>query len=212
MTPIFAINAEPNAAINNKDCIVSKTTKFLFVILFILVFTSLGLNIFLMWQLQQARQQALAVAQEVGPAVQETLTQTIADLETLQTSTVEFEVNIDEEFPVAAEIPLDETIDVPIQLAVPIKQNINTTIIIDVLGQGVPVNVTVPIDVDVPIDTMVSVPIKRTVDISTTVPLKLDVPIALDIGDTELAGYPEQVSQALASFDAQLNRILTKLE
>ena len=166
----------------------STTVKTLFIILFVLVIISLGLNLYLVWQLQQARQEVKAVVQEVGPGVQKSLEQTIADLETFRNTTLEFKVAVDEEFPVEAQIPFKETIEVPIKLTVPIKQNIDTTIVIDVLGKGLPVDVSVPVDVEVPIDTTITVPIDRTIDVSTTVPLKLDVPIALEIGETEVIG------------------------
>lgn len=190
----------------------STTVKTLFIILFVLVLISLGLNVYLVWQLQQAQQNLKTVVQEVGPSVQTSLEQTIADLETFQKATIEFDVTVDEEFPVEAQIPFNETIEVPIKLTVPIKQNIDTTIVIDVLGQGLPVDVNVPVDVEVPIDTTITVPIDRTIDITTTVPLKMNVPIALEIGDTELAGYIDRIRESLVSFDTMLDQILAELQ
>ena len=190
----------------------STTVKTLFIILFVLVFISLGLNVYLVWQLQQTQQEVKAVVQKVGPDVQTSLEQTIADLEAFQNATLEFKVAIDEEFPIEAQIPFNETIDVPIKLTVPIQQDIDTTIVIDVLGQGLPVDVSVPVDVEVPIDTTITVPIDRTIDVSTTVPLKLDVPIALEIGDTELAGYVDRIRESLVSFDTMLGQILAELQ
>ena len=190
----------------------STTVKTLFIILFVLVLISLGLNIYLVWQLQQAQQEVKAVVREVGPGVQTSLEQTIADLEAFQNATLEFKVAVDEEFPVEAQIPFNETIDVPIKLTVPIQQDIDTTIVIDVLGQGLPVDVSVPVDVEVPIDTTITVPIDRTIDVSTTVPLKLDVPIALEVGDTELAGYIDRIRESLVSFDTVLGQILAELQ
>jgi len=190
----------------------STTIKTLFIILFVLVFISLGLNIYLVWQLQQAQQDMKAVVQEVGPSVQASLEQTITDLKTFQDATIEFNVAVDEEFPVEAQIPFNETIEVPIKLTVPIRQDIETTIVIDVLGQGLPVDVSVPVDVEVPIDTTITVPIDRTIDIATTVPLKMDVPIALEIGDTELAGYVDRIRESLVSFDTMLDQVLAELQ
>jgi len=191
---------------------VSTTVKTLFIILFVLVFISLGLNVYLVWQLQQTQQEVKAVVQKAGPGVQTSLEQTIADLEAFQNATLEFKVAVDEEFPVEAQIPFNETIEVPIKLTVPIKQNIDTTIVLDVLGQGLPVDVSVPVDVEVPIDTTITVPIDRTIDVSTTVPLKLDVPIALEIGDTELAGYIDRIRESLVSFNTMLGQILAELQ
>ena len=190
----------------------STTIKTLFIILFVLVCISLGLNIYLVWQLQQAQQDVKTVVQKFGPDVQTSLEQTIADLETFQGATIEFKVAVDEEFPIEAQIPFNETIEVPIKLTVPIKQNIDTTIVIDVLGKGLPVDVSVPVDVEVPIDTTITVPIDRTIDVSTTVPLKMDVPISLQIGDTELAGYVDRIRESLVSFYTMLGQVLTELQ
>jgi hypothetical protein len=193
---------------------VSKTSKVLFVILFILVLVSLGLNGFLLWQLQQARQQAQGVVRTVGPQIQEVLEQTIADLETFQESTIAFDVQVNENFPVEVDIPFKETIEVPIQLTVPIQEEINTTILIDPLktGQGIPVDVTVPVDLEIPIDTTIPVSIDRTIPISTSVPLDLDVPIAIELGDTELADYIERLRDSLASFGPALEQALSEME
>ncbi len=192
----------------------TKTSKALFVILFILVLVSLGLNIFLLWQLQQAQQQARGVVQEIGPMVQDALDQTVADLETFQESTIAFDVAVNEEFPVQVDIPFNENIDIPIQLTVPIQQEINTTILIDPLntGKGIPVDVTVPIDMDIPIDTTIPVSIERTIPISTSVPLDLNVPIAIELGDTELAGYIGRLRDTLASFESTLEQVLAELD
>ncbi len=192
----------------------STTTKTLFIILFVLVFVSLGLNIFLVWQLQQARAQVRAASREMGPVVQESIQQTIADLETFEKSAIEFNVQVDQEFPVEAEIPFNETIEVPIQLVVPIQDNIETTIEVDLLntGNGIPIDVTVPIDMEVPIDTTIPVEIDRTIPISTSVPLNFDVPVVIEIGNTELAGYLERIRGTMTALDVMVEQLLSEVE
>ena len=192
----------------------SKTAKVILVILFILICVSLGLNGFLLWKLYTFEQQARATAQNVGPVVQETLDQAIADLETLQASTIEFDVQVNEEFPVQAEIPFKETLEVPIQLTIPISQEIKTTVLLDPLktGVGIPVDVAVPVDMEVPIDTSVPISIDRTIPVSTTIPLDLDVPISIAIGDTELADYIERLRSSLVDFGAFLEKALAGIK
>ncbi|MBN1220311.1 MAG: hypothetical protein JXM69_15385 [Anaerolineae bacterium] len=192
----------------------SKTAKTFFVILFILVLVSLGLNGFLLWKLNQTEQQARTIARTVGPKVQEALKQTLTDLETFEDSTIEFNVAVDEEFPVQVDIPFKEKIDIPVQLTVPINQQIDTTILLDPLGtgQGFPVDVTVPVDIEIPIDTSIPVAIDRTIPISTSIPLHLNVPITVEIGDTELAGYIGRLREGLAAFDPLLEQLLTELK
>ena len=192
----------------------SKTAKVILVILFILIFLSLGLNGFLLWKLYSFEQQARATAQNVGPVLQESLAQAITDLETLQEATIEFDVQINEEFPVQAEIPIKEILEVPIQLEIPISQEIKTTVLLDPLqtGLSVPVDVTVPVDMKVPIDVSIPVAIDRTIPVSTTVPLDLNVPISIAIGDTELAGYIERLRNSLVDFDAFLEKVLSEFK
>lgn len=183
------------------------------IILFILVLVSLSLNLYLIWQLQRLEQQAKNAARAWGPVVQETLAQTITDLQTFQEATIEFNVAVNEDFPVEADIPFNETIEIPVQLSVPIKQEINTTILLDPLGtgQGFPVDVTVPVDIEIPIDTSIPVSIDRTIPISTTVPLNLDVPIALNLGDTELAGYIGRLQESLTSLEGIVEQALLEV-
>jgi hypothetical protein len=192
---------------------VSKTAKVILVILFILICVSLGLNGFLLWKLYTFEQQARTTARKVGPALQESLAQAIADLEALQASTIEFDVQVNEEFPVQAEIPIKETLEVPIQLEIPISQEIKTTVLLDPLqtGAGIPVDVTVPVDMEVPIDVSIPVSIDRTIPISTTVPLDLDVPISIAINDTELAGYIERLRSSLVDFEELFAQVLSEV-
>jgi hypothetical protein len=184
------------------------------VIFFILICVSLGLNGFLLWKLYSFEQQARATARNVAPVFQESLAQAITDLEALQASTIEFDVQVNEEFPVQAEIPIKETLEVPIQLEIPISQEIKTTVLLDPLqtGLSVPVDVTVPVDMKVPIDVSIPVSIDRTIPVSTTVPLDLDVPISIAIGDTELADYIERLRSSLVDFGTFLEKVLAEIK
>jgi len=182
--------------------------KLMILILFLLVFFSLGLNWYLITQLLQARQQALGLVQEFKPVAQDTLEQVDSDLADFQTATFEFQVEIDQQLPIAAEIPFNETIDVPIKATIPIKQQIQTTIMLDPFQAGleIPTDIDVPVEVEVPIDMVVPVKIERTVPISTVVPINLDVPVIIDIGDTELVGYIEKLRQGLDRLNASLEQ------
>jgi hypothetical protein len=192
----------------------SKTAKVILVILFILVFLSLGLNVYLLWKLYSLEEQARTTARNVVPLLQASLGQTVTDLETFQESAIEFDVQVKQDFPLEVDVPFNETIEVPIQLTLPISQEINTTILLDPLqtGTGIPVDVTVPVDMEVPIDVTVPVEIDRTIPIATTIPLDLDVPVSIEIGDTELAGYIERLRDNLISFNTSLDQMLVKLK
>jgi hypothetical protein len=51
------------------------------------------------------------------------------------------------------------------------------------------------------------VPVSKTVNIATTVPLDLDVPIEIPIADTPIVGYVEQLDEALAETETQLEQL-----
>jgi hypothetical protein len=192
----------------------TRSVKYSLIILFILVFFSIALNIYLLYYLTSLRRQALEVAREMGPVVQESLGLADAELETFQQSTIDFEIKIDQELPVQVEIPLNETLEIPIQTSVPISATIETTVMMDPFQAGleIPVDINVPIDLELPVDVVVPIPISRTIPLSTSVPVKLDLPIAIKVSETPLVGYIEDIRTALASFNQWLNETVSGLE
>ena len=192
----------------------SRNIKITFTILFILVLLSFALNLYLIYYLVTLRRQALEVAQEVSPVVQESLALADAQLETFQQSTLDFEVQIDEELPIQVEIPISETLEIPIQTSVPISTTIETTVMMDPFQAGleIPVDIDVPVDLEIPIDMVVPIPISRTLPLSTSVPVKLDLPIAIEVSETPLVTYIEDVRTALASFNKWLDETISGLE
>lgn len=192
----------------------ARNVKLTFIILFILVFFSIALNIYLIYYLVTARQQALELAREVSPVVQESLDLADAELETFQQSTLDFNVHIDEELPVQVAIPISETLEIPIQTSVPISRTIETTVMMDPFQAGleIPVDIDVPVDLEIPIDMVVSVPISRTIPLSTSIPVKLDLPIAIKVSESALVAYIEEVRTALASFNRWLDETISRLE
>lgn len=191
-----------------------KALKASIIVLFILVFLSLGLNLYLTWQLLRLQKQAQDLAQDLGPIVQETLSQAAVDLESFKDSTIEFDVQVNEEFPVQANIPFNETIEVPIKVTIPINEQIETSVVIDPFQSGleIPVDIAVPVDMEVPIDMVVPVSIDRTIPISTTVPLNVSVPIAIDLGETELAGFVERLHTGLVSLEESIGQLMPVAE
>ncbi len=202
------MSSENNATFFTKE-ISPGILKIIIIILFVLVFLSLGLNGFLISQLLSARQQALGLVQNFKPMVQDTLSQVDTELETFQESTLEFNVKIDQILPIDVEIPFNETVEVPINLVIPIEQQIQTTVMMDPFQAGleIPVKIDVPISVEVPIDVVLPVTIDRTIPISTNVPINLDVPLAIEVSETDLVLYIEQVRQGIGSFNESLDQV-----
>jgi hypothetical protein len=192
----------------------TRSVKNTLIILFILVFFSIALNIYLIYYLITLRRQALEVAREISPVVQESLGLADAELETFQQSTIDFKIQINEELPVQVEIPISETLEIPIQMSVPISRTIETTVMMDPFQAGleIPVDIDVPIDLEIPIDVVIPVPISRTLPLSTSVPVKLDLPIAIKVSETPLVTYIEDVRTALASFNKWLDETISRLE
>lgn len=152
--------------------------------------------------------QVLALTRELGelqPTIEEGLNDAIAELEEFGSSTLEFNVAIDETIAFDTEIVIDREFSFPINETIPIDQTVETTIEIDTgLGFQVPVDVTVPVQVEVPIDLDVDIPLNETVPIATEVPVKMDVPISVDLAETELSNLADQLVIGLRNVQAML--------
>lgn len=138
---------------------------------------------------------------EIGPSVSAGLDEAITGLESFGTSTVEFNVPIDENVEFATNVVIDRDIDVPIKTTLPINESFETTIKVKgPFGIDIPLDVTVPVDIDVPIDLVVTVPIHETVPVDANVPVQLDIPITVDVSQTQLAELSKALAAGLRSF------------
>lgn len=138
---------------------------------------------------------------ELAPNVSAGLDEAITGLESFGSSTVEFNVPIDENVEFATSVVIDREIEVPIKTTLPINESFDTTIkVAGPFGLDIPLDVTVPVDIDVPIDLVVTVPIHETVPVDANVPVKLDIPITVDVSETELAELSKALAAGLRSF------------
>jgi MFS family permease len=138
---------------------------------------------------------------DLAPAVGAGLDEAVSGLATFRTSTIEFDIAIDETVPIDTVIVLDRTIEVPINTTLPINETFDTEITVSgPFGIDLPLDVTVPVNVDVPIDLTVSIPVNESIPIATEVPVKLDLPISIDVAGTELAALAASLEQGLVSF------------
>jgi hypothetical protein len=197
---------------------VNRHVPLLFGVLAALVVLSLGLNLVLLGRAGRTERDlerveggaALFAAQvtgfqnqlaAVGPTVGDALDQAVMGLDTFRTSTLSFDVTIDETIPIDATIDLTRTLDVPISTVLPIDESFDTRIVVDgPWGLDVPLNVTVPIRLDLPIDLQVQIPIDEQIPVRTEVPVHLDVPISVDVAETELAALVAALQQGLEAF------------
>jgi EmrB/QacA subfamily drug resistance transporter len=138
---------------------------------------------------------------ELAPNVSAGLDEAITGLESFGSSTVEFNVPIDEDVKFATSVVIDREIEVPIKTTLPIDESFDTTIkVAGPFGIDIPLDVTVPVNIDVPIDLTITVPIHETVPIDANVPVKLDIPINVDVSETQLAELSKALAAGLRSF------------
>ena len=78
----------------------SRGAKITITILFILVLLSLGLNGLLLWQWWTFQQQTQQTIQKIQPIIVAGFSQAIEDLEAFEQSTIEFDIQVQQEFPV----------------------------------------------------------------------------------------------------------------
>ena len=195
----------------NEDVTLSRGLKFTLGLLFALVLVSIGINLFLVWQLRQLRQQAIETIDRLEPQLETALDRTDARLEQFQQSTLTFDVEVDEVIPVQADVPFNETIEIPVQITIPIEEDFETIITVNALGAEIPVPIVVPVLMEFPIDEVVTVTVSRTIPLSTSVPLSLAVPVQIDISDTELAPYLQELRQGLDAVKETVNETISGL-
>ncbi len=146
-----------------------------------------------------------AAFDEIGPLADQALADVTAELEAFRTSTLEFEVSVDEEIPVRTSFPFTRTVDLPIRTTLPVSEEFETRIeVAGPFGVDIPLTVTVPIDIEVPVNLDLQIPIDETIEIDTTFPLQLDVPVAIDIEGSGLDRLAEQLQQGLEQVSAVL--------
>jgi len=156
---------------------------------------------------------------ELEPAVDQGFADAIDGLETFASSSISFDVDVDETIAIDTEVTIRRTVTVPInevisiRETIPIREEIETTIVVNAFGFDVPIDVKVPVEIDVPIsidvpiDLEVEIPIDETVPVNTEVPIQLSIPIEINIADTELATLAEALTEGLTSFQDGLGSL-----
>ena len=168
-TPGPIIEAKPETVTITE---VSKPVRtrfpFLYILLWIIAVTSLLLNVVIIKTLLDVKQQA-AIA----------FSNAAASMGTIQSGTIEYTVKIDEEIPVALDVPVKFIVEVPIKRTIPIDTVVDVPI--EFFGSH---TIQVPISTTIPIDLTVQIPVDQNIPINGKIPVKFDVPIKLNIGDT----------------------------
>jgi hypothetical protein len=148
-------------------------------------------------QVQAFRDSLEAAAPEVGAGLDDAIT----GLEEFGTSSLSFDVAVDDTVPFETEIVLDREIVVPVETSIPIDETIETTIEVQgPLGVAVPIDVEVPIRLDVPVDVDVTLRLNETVPVTADVPVQLDLPVEVAVAETGLADLADSLAAGLAGF------------
>lgn len=192
-----------------------------YLLLWLFVLVSLGLNVFLIVSLNNARSQAREHVEAAGERLQNLevgqFELPVAIDESLPISfTVPFSdtfvVPISATIPVSASVPFSETIDVPIDTTIPINTRVsvplpalgNIPIPIPIvtaipvnLDVQVPISRSIPVQLDIPVNLTVNVPVESEVPVQSDVPVQLEFPVTLPLDDMGLGQIIQQVQAAL---------------
>lgn len=196
-----------------------------YLLLWLIVIISLGLNAYLFVTLNNIRSQARAqveAASERLNAVE--VGEYELPIEIDETLPVSFSVPFSDTFvvpisatiPVSASVPFSETIDVPINTNIPI----NTTVSVPLPAIGnipipipivtnipvnldvqVPISRSIPVELDIPVNLTIEVPVESEVPVDTDIPVELDFPVTIPLNEM---GYDQLVQQVQAALDSLL--------
>ena len=140
-------------------------------VLWAVALVSLGLNLYLVYTLLQARRQVAQAASSAAVAVQQ-----------LRASAIDYAVPIDQTLPVSFTVGYHQVLTVPISLTLPIDTNVNVPFNTP-LGNY---QVTIPVKAAIPINLSPQVPLSLSVPVSVSVPVSFSVPIHVALSDTPL--------------------------
>jgi hypothetical protein len=201
------------------------------VLLWCLVFLSLGLNLYLLYALQQARLLAIETIGEAARSISVLAGQTIQyTLPVHQDIPVRTSVAIDETLsvpvsahltqtvPVRAIIPFRDTLTVPVSTVIPVETTFQVPVNIPLVGQqfiAIPISATIPVSLSTPVSISREIPVatnvyidapigtEATVTISHTIPVSVTVPLELEV--------PVTIEIARTSLQGYLERLSQEL-
>jgi hypothetical protein len=196
-----------------------------YILLWLLVLVSLGLNVFLLFTLNNAQRQARESVTEVAA-----ISEILSAVEAVELDSYEVPIVIDETLPISLTVPFKETFSVPIQTTIPISTSIavneniavpindvvslnrDARIFISVLGQSIPVDI--PIRADIPLNMQTNVPINLEVPVELEVPIDLLLEVPVDTEVPINAEVPVQLEfpVAIPLDDMGFNDLLVQVQ
>jgi hypothetical protein len=181
----------------------NKVYTIVLVLLAVLTLISLALNGVIIGGLLRA--------QEIALEVRQTALNTVDDARSIVTSvgddTFAYTLEVEQEVPIAASVPFDEMVVIPVNTVIPI----DTTVTVPIDLGLTTYDLDIPIQAVVPVDLEFAVPISHTVDIATSVLLDVDVPIEIPLDETPLVDYMEELDAGLGRLEVDLEQLEEKL-
>jgi hypothetical protein len=165
-----------------------------YLLLWVLTLISLLVNALLVRQMMLARRTA-----------QQAVDDAIVVIDGLQNQTYSHTVVIDEALKVQADVPVNATIPVTIDQEIPIDTTVNVPVQTPLFGT---INLDVPIQTTIPVNLEQDIVIDQTFTIDTAVPLYLEVPIELVVADTPFADTLADIRDRLVETQDSLNEPL----
>jgi len=140
-------------------------------VLWVVAIVSLGLNLYVINVLVQARKQVAQAATSAASAVGQ-----------LSGAAIDYAVPISQTLPVSFTVAYKQTFTVPISVTLPIDTQVQVTLNTPI--GDFPINV--PVKTTVPVNLNPQVPLSLSVPVSVSVPISFTVPIHLALKDTTL--------------------------
>ncbi len=159
-------------------------TRIWLVVLTILVFVSLALNAYFFLIISNVRQGMLEV---IGGARE--------SLATFGSEPFVIQVNVDQEIPFNASVPISETLVLPLNINYPLSTVINTFVNLPILGRqdlAIPIETIIPIQYTLEVPIQVEVPISLTYHLQTTVPVEVAIPPEIGLSLDEVLRQAEE--------------------
>lgn len=101
------------------------------------------------------------------------------------------QVSVDQQLPIALDVPFKDTLTVPIDMALPLDATVTVPVDIPVLKQQV--QLKVPIRATIPVKTSIQVAIDKQIPVRATLPVRMEVPVNLSL---DLAPFRDRVADA----------------
>ena len=159
-------------------------------LMWLLLTISLLLNLLIINRLLRVQQAALLMVAQVQQLSAE-----------LQDETLTMVIPIQQTIIIDADVPIRETIRVPVQTTVAIETEVTVPVDAGILGV---INLVIPIETTIPLDLTLDVPIDQSIAIHAPIELDIEVPVEVAIADTPIYDLLEQVQAMLDGLAGEL--------